>query len=279
MINDASPRNRPHRAGFTLIELLVVISIIGILVALLLPAVQSAREAARQTHCRNNLRQIGQALASYESALRVYPFGVGGGGPPGYEARWSALSQLLPQLEQGTIFNAINFAGVPWPQDPAYAANVTILPTQIAVFLCPSDSDSIPDPFGHGHSNYRGNAGTQPRNLSADTAVAGGTGWNNGIFWYQSAVGIAAISDGTSHTAVFSERLPGRSDEPRPEGELLARRRLDRGLPGRQPANDEDSERAIRLVGAAMGRRQCPLHPLPSHLSPPGCELFARGVL
>ncbi len=82
---------RPYpRGGFTLIELLVVIAIIGILIAILIPAVQMAREAFRRGACLNNLRQIGLGLASYEGVHRAYPYGVGGGSPPGFLPRWSA---------------------------------------------------------------------------------------------------------------------------------------------------------------------------------------------
>ena len=87
-------------AAFTLIELLVVIAIIGLLVGLLIPAVQMVREASRRAACVSNLKQIGLALASYESTHSAYPFGVGGGAPPSYLPRWSAHSQLLAFLEQ-----------------------------------------------------------------------------------------------------------------------------------------------------------------------------------
>src|SRR5689334_11815034 len=105
---------KQNRRGFTLIELLVVIAIIAVLIALLLPAVQSAREAARRAQCTNNLKQLGLALHNYESSFKVFPFGKGASygnvlpGTPVY-ARWSCNSMLLMYLEQGTLFNSINF--------------------------------------------------------------------------------------------------------------------------------------------------------------------------
>ncbi len=139
---------RPARLGrgFTLIELLVVTTVIAILVALLLPAVQSAREGSRRLQCENNLKQIGTALANYETAIAVYPFGVGGGGPPGSVVnRWSPHSQLLLYLEQTALYNAINFTGTPWLNLENYLgpANQSALSTRIAGFLCPSDTDRI----------------------------------------------------------------------------------------------------------------------------------------
>jgi prepilin-type N-terminal cleavage/methylation domain-containing protein/prepilin-type processing-associated H-X9-DG protein len=213
-VKPAAPK--PRRA-FTLIELLVVISIIGILIALLLPAVQAAREAARRAQCSNNLKQIGLALANYESALRVYPFGVGGGGPPGNAVnRWSAQSQLLPYLEQPALFNALNFAGTPWLNlNPVFGPmNQTALTTRVSGFLCPSDVDRIDDPLNTAHNNYRACAGTLPYNLKDDSPDL--TGRNNGGFWFQSAVSPARVTDGLSATAFFSERCLGDTAAPDP---------------------------------------------------------------
>jgi prepilin-type N-terminal cleavage/methylation domain-containing protein len=205
------------RHGFTLIELLAVVSVIGILIALLLPAVQVARESARRTQCCNNLGQIGLALANYEAALRVYPFGVGGGGPPGNVVnRWSAQSQLLPYLEQGALFNSLNFVGLPWLNlNPVYGPmNQTALTTTIAGFVCPSDFDRIIDPLNTAHNSYRACAGTLPYNLKFDSPDQ--TGQGNGGFWFQSAVSPSRITDGLSMTAFFCERCLGDSVSPDP---------------------------------------------------------------
>src|SRR5262245_49110684 len=106
------------KSGFTLIELLVVIAIIAVLVALLLPAVQQAREAARRSQCKNNLKQIGLAIANYESSFKVYPFGKGANyvgavaGAAGY-ARWSVHAMILPYMDQHALYGPVNFLHPP----------------------------------------------------------------------------------------------------------------------------------------------------------------------
>ena len=126
---------RPRRA-FTLIELLVVIAIIGVLIALLLPAVQAAREAARRMSCTNNLKQIGIAMHNYHDAHGRLPIGYTF--TPGYTRGgfgWGAM--ILPGVEQGPLFDAANFSLPLW-----HDANTTLATTTIGFYLCPSDDTS-----------------------------------------------------------------------------------------------------------------------------------------
>src|SRR4029078_8897232 len=191
---------------------MVVILIIGVLCSLLMPAIASSREAARRSQCICNLKQLALAAANYESVHGAYPFGVGGGTPPGVGRvpRWSTHSQLLLALEQANLYNGLNFSGVAWMADPVFGPpNQTSLRTKLSVFLCPSDPEPSSDPYDLGHVSYRGNAGTLPYNLAADSPD--GTGRNDGMFSVHSAVRISSITDGTSNTALFSERCLGSS--------------------------------------------------------------------
>ena len=134
--------------GFTLVELLVVIAIIGILVALLLPAVQAAREAARRAQCTNNLVQLVIAVHNYESANRVYPPGtVDPAGPiqnvaQGYHHNW--IEQLLPYLERRVAYDHIDRSVSVY-----HSNNVPVRDLHISGLLCPSSSSG-----GAGYSNY-----------------------------------------------------------------------------------------------------------------------------
>src|SRR5215204_751730 len=153
-----------RRSGFTLIELLVVIAIIGVLIALLLPAVQMAREAARRSSCINNLKQLGLALHNYESAFNRLPPAHSIEqriGSPNYRLHgWSVQARILPYIEQEGKFSYLNFDVF---QDENFV-NATAKSMRIATFLCPSDprGGDIRDPTtqtGYGNVNYGVNRG------------------------------------------------------------------------------------------------------------------------
>ena len=112
------------QGGFTLIEVLTVIGIIGILIGLLLPAVQAAREAARRVQCQNNLHQIGIAVSAYHEANGSYPPALTQLNKPGYGGFYSIQTRLLPYLDQGMVFNTINFDTGTWPTDTFYASPI-----------------------------------------------------------------------------------------------------------------------------------------------------------
>jgi prepilin-type N-terminal cleavage/methylation domain-containing protein/prepilin-type processing-associated H-X9-DG protein len=190
------------RGGFTLVELLVVIAIIGILVALLLPAVQAAREAARRNTCVNNLHQMSLAALNYESAKKVFPAGRR------LPRAWSQHTHLLPYLEEATAFGIIDF-------EAAIDDNDVRL-FHLSAFLCPSDSseglENTPtedEQSGWGRNSYRGNAGNDVGILNGIGAAATQKEQNNGVFVSNKVVRIGEITDGTSKTAMFSEMVFG----------------------------------------------------------------------
>ena len=227
--------NRPPIArgarGFTLIETLVVMGIISFLAAILLPAVQAARESARRATCGNNLRQIGLATAGYLNQHASFPpalISTKGLDGRNYFGYFSPHCRILPHIEQGALFDAINFGVGTWPSDTYKAGpppglgtldtvNATALNTAVAVFLCPSDGG----PFSKTGTNYRGNAGVGPSFAPwVETPDSG-----NGIFPESTVVRPEQIPDGLSHTVAFSERLRGSGGRPlEPERDYYQRK-------------------------------------------------------
>jgi prepilin-type N-terminal cleavage/methylation domain-containing protein/prepilin-type processing-associated H-X9-DG protein len=207
---------RGLRRGFTLIELLVVIAIIAVLIALLLPAVQSAREAARRAQCTNNLKQIGLAMHNYHAPNDVFPMGCSfqpQNNTIDY-AMWASFSAhglLLGYLEQGPLFNALNFN---WsPVGPP--SNTSLWTRVLGVFVCPSDPNS-----GAGKqniNNYASSFGTTTDGMYDWSSTAYGGGFlqnqkphgSSGLFTFGMAYGVRDCTDGTSSTVAFSEWLVG----------------------------------------------------------------------
>jgi prepilin-type N-terminal cleavage/methylation domain-containing protein/prepilin-type processing-associated H-X9-DG protein len=197
-----------RRRGFTLIELLVVIAIIAVLIALLLPAVQSAREAARRMQCVNNLKQLGLALANYESSNGCFP-PTGSDDPgDGLDNDFSSKARLLPFLEQPAVFNALNqsFYGI-GTINPAI--NLTAVSATISTFLCPSDGN---DPnytvlgTKTGQTNYGNNLGVS---ITLNNLAFDGPAWRMNDPAKGPPTTFAAITDGASNTAAHSEWLKG----------------------------------------------------------------------
>jgi prepilin-type N-terminal cleavage/methylation domain-containing protein/prepilin-type processing-associated H-X9-DG protein len=199
------------RRGFTLIELLVVIAIIGVLIALLLPAVQSAREAARRAQCTNNLKQIGLAMHNYHTANNSFP--VGGTVAPAYSntyttawGTWSAQALMLGFLEQQPLYNASNFS---WAviMGPGWLINTTVSNSIVNTFLCPSD-DMAPVPVPAG-AQWSGRLNNYFASVGTTLAYQGGVP-TTGVFTQAGpAYGVQHVIDGTSNTIAYAEALVG----------------------------------------------------------------------
>lgn len=184
--------------GFTLIELLVVIAIIGILIGVLLPAVQAVREAARRMQCSNNLKQIGLAIQNYESVYKKLP-----SARTGSPHLWSASAQLLPYIEGSNLFAQIDFRR--GSLDPVNAAAVR---AAIPMYLCPSDAGLERLHADYGANNYCANAGTGLQN-GGSFRPEDGPQQIDGVFFDRSATRFASVTDGLSNTVAYGETKRG----------------------------------------------------------------------
>ena len=197
----------PGRTGFTLVELLVVIAIIGILIALLLPAVQAAREAARRSQCSSNLKQLGLALINYETSARAFPYGWNDWG-----AGWSL--PILPYAELNALYDTLHIGNLGSNMWTNGSANHRACETVLPIFRCPSMT--LPEHYSMNGmpervpASYRGNAGSESSSDDKSTITIPGTKAlenleQDGIFYACSHTRISEITDGTSHTILVGE--------------------------------------------------------------------------
>jgi prepilin-type N-terminal cleavage/methylation domain-containing protein/prepilin-type processing-associated H-X9-DG protein len=213
---------RTRRSGFTLTELLTVTAVVTVVVALTIPAIQRARESARQLQCKNNLKQVGLALHNYHEAFGTLPSGFIGvnaqgqpevSGPTG----WGWAAMILPHLDEGALFNSIDFS-----HSILDAENAAVVHNQLSELRCPSDSGSgdfkllasdgqtplamLPT------SNYVGNFGSGDIDYCNNligmgmACTSGPSLVSDGVFFHNSSTKLASITDGMGSTLMISER-------------------------------------------------------------------------
>ena len=219
--------------GFTLVELLVVIAIIGVMVGLLLPAVQAAREAARRMSCSNNMKQIGLAVHNYADVNKRFPAGyiadIVGVQDSREQSLWSWGASLLPYIEQNALYDQLQPGRIKLHQHLTTPAGLALLQTPISTYRCPSDtgptlnnfddSQYVPDSTGNNYYNRHVTSNGTDRipialsnyvmvaNTSDSTTPLVNVGIvPRGIAWQNSKIGFQDITDGTSNTLMAGER-------------------------------------------------------------------------
>ena len=229
-------KDHQSKRGFTLVELLVVIAIVGILIGMLLPAVQMVRQAARRTQCSNNLRQVGIGLHSYYSLQARFPSGYDADVLSGVDGRaWGWGVSILPFLEQGVLYNQLDPSNRSIDAVAFSSESLYLLQQPLSVYLCPSDvGDEESHPFrfltvsqpqesdkmrgNHisggddfdgslgwlAKSNYVGSLGNNWKPQQSDWKEENFAG--NGLFGRNSKVRIPMVTDGTSNTLAVGER-------------------------------------------------------------------------
>jgi prepilin-type N-terminal cleavage/methylation domain-containing protein/prepilin-type processing-associated H-X9-DG protein len=245
MRSDSRTPNRvvARYQGFTLVELLVVIAIIGVLIALLLPAVQKVREAANRTSCENNLHQIGLALHNYHDSQRSFPSGfrcqpVNPSNPDQTAPGWGWAALLLPYIEQGNLAQQINFT-LP-VEDPSNLATRT---TIVKLYVCPSDRhtglftiyDKNIKPLAEAATNSY--AACHGIGVDLDEELDD----SNGMFSRNSKVRFADVTDGTSNTIAIGERASFFTQTPWAGAVTLGTTRITPGAPINNPSAIEDA--------------------------------------
>ncbi len=237
-----------RRRGFTLVELLVVIAIIGVLVALLLPAVQAAREAARRSSCSNNLKQLGLAAHNFHDTNKKFPPGSLMAGA-GQGRKIGSLTFLLPFIEQDNLYDQItatidlgpsvnDASAQSWSNESAYPGLKDLAKNQVPTFLCPSGSTTPQGQNigktiwagGCGYGGYNGLTGADDIAEIGRTSYVASGGLIGGVTCYHypqykgamftaSEQRMASISDGTSNTFLYGEKEPRKAD---PNRQLMA---------------------------------------------------------